>query len=188
MVPPLVVPIGWTPNALSPTNISVVNQAVAGGNGTSALNSAGVAQPFPLAAGVAFQLPFGLSFLVFQITNAQLLSGAALDLFTPGIGGICVPSMGALVHLNSTAGAYGSNTTISLRYANGTTDLVSPVNGAQTVAGERWVTSSSGVSPNHGANNPYGQIVRAIFSAGNTGGNAANSLFYSVSVMTTRGY
>lgn len=179
----------FSPFAAGPALAQQMINAIGGSNGTIITNG-GTPLTLPaagLSTAQAFAPSLGVTFVAFSVTNAQMIAGADLTFLLGVAGRIMVPILSALIHLNSTAGAYGGAKTISLRYGNGTTDITSPQNGPQAVAGERWITAAPSTA-NHGANSPVGQNVKLVFSGASVGGNPANTLTYAFAVMTSAGF
>lgn len=135
------------------------------------------------AAIAAIPAPAGITSIFFAIkyvlTDAQIktLNSVPVELIA-GVTDTFIVPLGIDFDENTTAGAYTSTRSMTLQYANGTTDMTTPLTLVQaaTARHEYRHALGTGSAVNHGTNSPYGQAIRMVATGDNTAGNAANTV------------
>lgn len=112
-----------------------------------------------------------------RLTNAQILAGLTPVVLLAGIAGNIVLPIACLAVGDASAGSYGVNLTLNIRYTGNTTVLITPgqvFNGGSATRRVGMINKNAATVYDTATFNPAGAGLSAIFNANGTNGNAAN--------------
>lgn len=162
----------------------IVYAPFAAGPAAAALQAALVTN----AATVA--LPLGQWVVYRRITNAELLAGVDLTFaLAPGIGRTLIPMGVAQLHENSLAAFYNNTRTVNLAYTNNPTVALTTAQNAVVAVTAQEAFRFAGAFVNNLAPGLAlaNQPLVLHFSGGNAGGNAANFVDYTCTLLCAEG-